>query len=82
MSATTKKVGDEPNRWRGRADAIHAVDEMAPLPLIYCSLGQGQRTGLTLFVRSTIASAVLERSIREAVYGRSILRWRFSMPGR
>ena len=33
---------------------FHAVDEMAPLPLIYCSLGQAQRTGLTLFVRSTI----------------------------
>jgi putative ABC transport system permease protein len=46
---------------------FHAVDEMAPLPLIYCSLGQAQRTGLTLFVRSTIASAVLERSILEAV---------------
>ena len=40
---------------------------MAPLPLIYCSLGQAQRTSLALFVRSTIASAVLERSIREAV---------------
>jgi putative ABC transport system permease protein len=46
---------------------FHAVDEMAPLPLIYCSLGQAQRTSLALFVRSTIASAVLERSIREAV---------------
>jgi putative ABC transport system permease protein len=46
---------------------FHAVDEMAPLPLIYCSLGQAQRTGLTLFVRSTIASALVERSIREAV---------------
>jgi putative ABC transport system permease protein len=46
---------------------FHAVDEMAPLPLIYCSLGQAQRTSLTLFVRSTMASAVLERSIRDAV---------------
>ena len=46
---------------------FHAVDEMAPLPLIYCSLGQAQRTGLTLFVRSTMPSAILERSIREAV---------------
>ena len=46
---------------------FHAVDEMAPLPLIYCSLGQAQRTGLTLFVRSTIASAVVERSIHQAV---------------
>jgi putative ABC transport system permease protein len=46
---------------------FHAVDEMAPLPLIYCSLGQAQRTSLTLFVRSTMASAVLERSIRDAI---------------
>ncbi|HVI82120.1 MAG TPA: ABC transporter permease [Chthoniobacterales bacterium] len=46
---------------------FHAVDEMAPLPVIYCSLGQVQRTSLTLFVRSTIASAALERSIRDAV---------------
>ncbi|MGA7275718.1 MAG: ABC transporter permease, partial [Candidatus Udaeobacter sp.] len=29
---------------------FHAVDEMAPLPVIYCSLGQAQRTSLTLFV--------------------------------
>jgi len=46
---------------------FHAVDEMAPLPVIYCSLEQAQRTGLTLFVRSTMASAVLERSIHDAV---------------
>jgi putative ABC transport system permease protein len=45
---------------------FHAADEMAPLPLIYCSLGQAQRTSLTLFVRSTMASAVLERSISDA----------------
>src|SRR5438105_2667655 len=46
---------------------FHAVDEMAPLPVIYCSLGQAQRTSLTLFVRSTMGSAALERSIRDAV---------------
>src|SRR5438093_2382172 len=46
---------------------FHAVDEMAPLPVIYCSLEQAQRTGLTLFVRSTMASAVLERSTHDAV---------------
>jgi predicted permease len=46
---------------------FHAVDEMAPLPVIYCSLGQAQRTSLTLFVRSTMASAALERAIRDAV---------------
>jgi predicted permease len=46
---------------------FHAVDEMAPLPVIYCSLGQAQRTSLTLFVRSTMASAALARSIRDAL---------------
>src|SRR5437867_2914505 len=46
---------------------FHAVDEMAPLPVIYCSLGQTQRTCLTLFVRSAIASAPLERAVRDAV---------------
>jgi len=46
---------------------FHAIDEMAPLPVIYCSLGQAQRTSLTLFVRSTMGSAVLERLIRDAV---------------
>jgi ABC-type antimicrobial peptide transport system permease subunit len=46
---------------------FHAVDEMAPLPVIYCSLGQAQRTSLTLFVRSTVASAVLERTVHDAV---------------
>jgi predicted permease len=46
---------------------FHAVDEMAPLPVIYCPLGQAHRTSLTLFVRSTMASAALERQIRDAV---------------
>jgi putative ABC transport system permease protein len=46
---------------------FHAIDEMAPLPVIYSSLGQAQRTGLTLFVRSTMASAALERAMRDAV---------------
>ena len=46
---------------------FHAVDEMAPLPVIYCPLGQAQRTSLTLFVRSTMTSAPLERAIRDAV---------------
>jgi putative ABC transport system permease protein len=46
---------------------FHAVDEMAPLPMIYCSLGQAQRTSLTMFVRSTTGSAALEHSIRDAV---------------
>ena len=46
---------------------FHAVDEMAPSPVIYCSLGQAQRTSLTLFVRSTMASAALERTVHDAV---------------
>src|SRR5947207_4070135 len=45
---------------------FHAVDEMAPLPVIYCSLGQAQRTSLTLFARSTMAFASLERAIHDA----------------
>src|SRR4029077_19892251 len=45
---------------------LHAVDEMAPLPVIYCSLGQAQRTSLTLFVRSTMSAAALSKSIRDA----------------
>src|SRR5256884_1428785 len=43
---------------------FHAVDGMAPLPVIYCSLAHTQRTSLTLFARSTMGSAALERSIR------------------
>lgn len=46
---------------------FHAVDEMAPLPVIYCPLAQAQRTGLTVFVRSTMGSAALEHSIRDAI---------------
>ena len=46
---------------------FHAVDEMAPLPVIYCSLGQARRTSLTLFLRSTMGSAALEHSIRDAI---------------
>jgi putative ABC transport system permease protein len=46
---------------------FHAIDEMAPLPVIYCSLGQAQRTSLTLFIRSAMASASLERAIHDAI---------------
>src|SRR2546421_1904890 len=46
---------------------FHAVDEMTPLPVIYCSLGQAQRTGLTLFIRSAMAFVSLERAIHDAV---------------
>src|SRR5207249_2840848 len=46
---------------------FHAIDEMAPLPVIYCSLGQAQRPSLTLFVRSPMASAPVAQAIHEAV---------------
>jgi putative ABC transport system permease protein len=46
---------------------FHAVDEMAPIPVIYCALGQAQRTSLTLFIRSTSGLASLQRPIRDAV---------------
>jgi len=46
---------------------FHAVDDMAPLPVIYCSLGQAQRTSLTIFVRSTMTFASLQRAIHDAV---------------
>jgi putative ABC transport system permease protein len=46
---------------------FHAIDEMAPLPVIYCSLGQAQRPSLTLFVRSTMATATVAHDIHEAI---------------
>jgi putative ABC transport system permease protein len=44
---------------------FHAIDEMAPLPVIYCSMAQAQRTSLGLFVRSSMSSASLSKSIRD-----------------
>jgi putative ABC transport system permease protein len=44
---------------------FHAVDEMAPLPIIYCSMAQVQRTSLGLFVRSSMGTAALSKSIRD-----------------
>jgi putative ABC transport system permease protein len=46
---------------------FHAIDEMAPLPVIYCSTAQAQRTSLGLFVRSNLSSASLTKSIRDTV---------------
>jgi putative ABC transport system permease protein len=46
---------------------FHAIDEMAPLPVIYCSMAQAQRTGLTLFVRAGSGLASLQKPIRDAV---------------
>src|SRR6266478_6358395 len=44
---------------------FHAIDEMAPLPIIYCSMAQVQRTSLGLFVRSSMSAAALIKSIRD-----------------
>jgi putative ABC transport system permease protein len=44
---------------------FHAIDEMAPLPIIYCSMAQVQRTSLGLFVRSSMGAAGLSKSIRD-----------------
>ncbi len=44
---------------------FHAIDEMAPLPVIYCSMAQAQRTSLGLFVRSTMSAAALSKSIHD-----------------
>jgi predicted permease len=46
---------------------FYAIGEMAPLPVIYCSMVQAQRTSLGLFVRSNLSSASLNKSIRDSV---------------
>jgi putative ABC transport system permease protein len=46
---------------------FHAIDEMAPVPVIYCSMAQAYRSGLVLFVRGGGSQAERERSIREIV---------------
>ena len=47
---------------------FHAIDEMAaPLPLIYCSLAQAQRTSLILFVRASGGLNSLEKPIRDII---------------
>jgi putative ABC transport system permease protein len=46
---------------------FHAIDETAPLPVIYCSMAQAQRTSLGLFVRSNMSAASLAKSIRDTV---------------
>src|ERR1700740_1229405 len=45
---------------------FHTVDEMAPLPVIYYSMAQAQRTSLGLFVRSSMSSAALSKSLHDA----------------
>jgi len=44
---------------------FHAIDEMAPLPVIYCSMAQAQRTSLGIFVRSSMSAAALSKSIHD-----------------
>lgn len=44
---------------------FHAIDEMAPLPVIYCSMAQAQRTSLGIFVRSSMSAASLSKSIHD-----------------
>ncbi len=46
---------------------FHAIDEMAPQPVIYCSMAQAQRTGLGLFVRSNMNVASFAKSLRDVV---------------
>ena len=46
---------------------FRALDEGPPLPVIYCSLPQAQRTSLGLFVRASGNAASLERPIRDIV---------------
>jgi putative ABC transport system permease protein len=46
---------------------FHAVDEMAPLPVVFAPLTQAKRNSLTLFIRSGSERAALERPIRDVV---------------
>jgi len=45
---------------------FHAIDEMAPLPVIYCPMAQAQRTSLGIFVRSSMSAASLTKLIHDA----------------
>ena len=46
---------------------FHAIDEMAPLPVIYCAESQAQRTSFTLFVRAGSGLMSLQKPIRDLV---------------
>jgi putative ABC transport system permease protein len=46
---------------------FHAIDEMAPLPVVYCSMAQAQRNSLDLFVRAGSGLSSLEKPIRDIV---------------
>ena len=45
---------------------FHPIDEMAPIPVIYCPMAQAQRTSLGIFVRSTLGAASLTKAIHDA----------------
>ncbi len=45
---------------------FHPIDEMAPIPVIYCPMAQAQRTSLGIFVRSTMGAASLTKAIHDA----------------
>ena len=45
---------------------FHAIDEMAPVPVIYSPMSQAQRTSLGIFVRSSMSSAAVTKSIHDA----------------
>jgi putative ABC transport system permease protein len=45
---------------------FHAVDETAPLPVIYGSMAQAQRSSLGIFIRSSLSSAALSKSLHDA----------------
>ncbi|MEY2438869.1 MAG: hypothetical protein QOI34_254 [Verrucomicrobiota bacterium] len=46
---------------------FHAIDEMAPLPVVYCSMAQAQRNSLDLFVRAGSGLTALEKPMRDIV---------------
>ena len=45
---------------------FHAIDEMAPVPVIYSPMSQAQRTSLGIFVRSSMSAAAVTKSIHDA----------------
>jgi putative ABC transport system permease protein len=46
---------------------FRAIDETAPMPVIYCPITQAQRTSLGLFVRASTGLTSLEKPIRDMV---------------
>ena len=46
---------------------FHAIDEMAPLPVIYCSIGAGATDEPCSFREIEMSTASLEKSIRDVL---------------